>query len=155
LPFGPAASAESVADGEICSRPAFASDLLADATPPDVAGPRTAATCESEMNFCATFAGALLDGRVAADDLDLQLELRAERLRGVLRPRELLVADGPAAAGERRQQRKLDRPTAVDRRDSVGRRRPRTGGRRERRGNDHHEGDDEPSSLVHPHKPPG
>ncbi len=39
----------------MCSRPAFASDLLADATPPDVAGPRTAATCVSEMNFCATF----------------------------------------------------------------------------------------------------
>src|SRR6185503_12111604 len=52
--FAPFVSDVRVADGEICAIPAAVSAPLADATPPDVAGPIATSTFGSEMNFCAT-----------------------------------------------------------------------------------------------------
>ena len=70
-------------------------------------------------------AGPLLDGVLLPSSWTFSLSFGTSDSR-VLRPRELLVADGTAAAGERCQQRKLDRPAAVDRLKVLGRRRPRS-----------------------------
>ena len=63
---------------------------------------------------------ALLDGRVAADELHLQAEAWGERLHGVLRPAHLLGTEEAGTAGQRGDERQRDRLRAVEARPESG-----------------------------------
>ncbi len=92
--------------------------------------------------------GALLDRRVAEDELDLQTELRSERLDRIRGPAALLGAEEAGATRHRGDERKRDRLLAVEARE--GRRRDLVGALRARshnRGRENCEG--EADRLLH------
>ena len=85
----------------MCAIPAADSAWLADATAPDVAGPITATSLrvgDHLLRDDETLAGALLDRRVAEDELHPEAERPRERRERVPRPRQLLLAEEAGAA---------------------------------------------------------
>ena len=92
-----------VADGETCTRPACVSAVLVETTEPEVEPPTTPTMFLSAMNFCATACASawpFSTGRSPGTSLTFRPIVVGQRLDGVLRPGELLLAEEAGSTRE-------------------------------------------------------